>query len=154
MLDAERARAHILATEFLEQCLELVWGRKQDQAFEQARRLAVCHLQFLAVGLAPDAGEENVAVFRALELVQLEHLVGLFEVLLLLLVEHSVEGRRIRAGNVVLGAMVGRVFRLEMGGVVVFQSLCTRLVVGVPLALLLVVAAAALLVFLGHGGWR
>lgn len=153
-LNGEGAIQYVLSAELLEQALELVGRGKKDQAFEQARRLAVGDFQFLPVGLLPDAGEEDVAVLGALELVQLEHLVGLFEVLLLLLVEHSVEGRRIRAGDVMLGDVVRRVFGFELVDVLFLEALCTRIVVLVPLALLLVVAAAALLVFLGHGGWR
>jgi hypothetical protein len=151
-LNGERATGHVLSAELLEQALELVWRGKKDQAFEQARGLAVGDFEFLAVGLLPDAGEKEVAVFGALELVQLEHLVGVFEVLLLLLVEHAVEGRRIRAGDVMLGDVVGRVFRLELVDVLFLEALCTRVVVDIALPLLLLFAAAAFLVLLGHGG--
>ena len=75
-LSGEGAIQYVLSAELLEQALELVGRGKKDQAFEQARRLAVGDFQFLPVGLLPDAGEEDVAVLGALELVQLEHLVG------------------------------------------------------------------------------
>jgi hypothetical protein len=52
------------------------------------------------------------------------------------------------------GDMLGRVFSFELIDVFFFESLCTCIVVDIPLPLLLLLATTALLVFLGHGGWR
>ena len=145
--------AGLLSAEFLEQALELFWRGEENQALEQAGGLAVCNLQFLAVGLFPHAGQEDVAVVGALELVELEHFVCLAEVLELLLVEHSIEGCVIRAAGLAVGKLLDSVVGSgERAGVVVLMALGTGVVVEVPLALLVLVAAAALLVFLGHGG--
>lgn len=83
---------HLLSAELLEQILQLGGRGEQDQPLEQARAgLAVGDLEFLAVGFLVDALEKKRALAGRLKLVQLEHLVGALEVLLLVVVEHAVE---------------------------------------------------------------
>jgi hypothetical protein len=154
--DAEGARAHVLAAELLEQVLQLVGRGQQDQTLQQARaRLAVGNLQLLAVGLFVDAVEEELARVLVLELVQLQHLVGTLEVLLLVVVEHAIVGDGAGAGcvgGVVLeaGAVLDRLERLFLVLLVALDG--AGVVVAIALALLLLVAAAALPVVLGHVG--
>jgi len=98
--------------------------------------------------------KEHGAILGRVELVEVEHLVGLFEVLLLVVVEHAVELHFARAGERI-GAMLllrGIVGLVPLGGGGGGSG--SGVLVGVALPLLLVVATAALLVFLGHGSGR
>lgn len=146
---------HLLSAELLEQILQLGGRGEQDQPLEQARAgLAVGDLEFLAVGFLVDALEKKRALAGRLKLVQLEHLVGALEVLLLVVVEHAVELHLAGAGDLIGGCMLQlrRLGLLDVLLVVVgLVALGGCVAVAVALALLLVVAAAALLVFLGHG---
>lgn len=164
----------LLAAELLEQILELVRGGEKDQALHETRAgLAVRELELLAVGLLVDALDEQTALVGPVELVELEHFVCALEVLLLVLVEHAVEGHGLGAGKALdeLFIVDGLVMLVVVvwPGVVLVDALATafglelRVVevqveveVAGALALLLVVAAAALLVLLGHvwAGWR
>lgn len=81
-----------LSAELLEQCLELRRCRQLDQSLHQSRaRLAVGDLEFLAIGLAVDVGQEKASLLGIGEVVHLEHLVGALEVFLLVLVQHTEE---------------------------------------------------------------
>ena len=94
------------------------------------------------------------------ELVQLEHLVGALEVLLLVLVEHAVEGHGARAGDAIdglvlegallLGVLLAVVVLLQDGLSNVVRPLSLSVLVGVVLlALALLLLAAAALPVLG-----
>jgi len=81
-----------LSAELLEQCLELSRCRQLDQSLHQSRaRLAVGDLEFLAIGLAVDVGQEKASLLGIGKVVHLEHLVGALEVFLLVLVQHTEE---------------------------------------------------------------
>ncbi|CRK29106.1 hypothetical protein BN1708_015460 [Verticillium longisporum] len=65
---------------------------QQDEPLHEPRqRLRARELELLADGLAVHALQEHVALLVGRELVELEHLVGALEVLLLLVVEHAEE---------------------------------------------------------------
>jgi hypothetical protein len=158
----------------LEETLQLVWGGEEDQALHQTRAgLAVGNLELLAVGLLPDAGEEHGTLVGVGKLVQLEHFVCALEVLLLVLIEHAVEGHGAGAGDaidclvlvgvlfVVVLVVVVLVRMVGVGVVVLLQHLVdlvlslVALGVGIVVLLLtlalLLLATAALSVLGGHG---
>ena len=81
---------HSLSVELLKEFLKLLWRRKLDQSFHQARaRLTASQLELLAIGFAIDVGEEQVTLVRISKGVELQHLVGFPEVVLLLFVQHA-----------------------------------------------------------------
>ena len=81
-----------LSAKLLEQCLELSRCRQLNQSLHQSRaRLAVGDLEFLAIGLAIDVGQEKTSLLGVGKVVHLEHFVGALEVFLLVLVQHTEE---------------------------------------------------------------
>lgn len=82
-----------VAQELAEQAPDLMHVGQGDELLHEPRaRLAAGDLELLAVRLGVDALEEEPPLLGVAELVQLEHLVGAREVLLLLGVEEAVEG--------------------------------------------------------------
>ena len=81
-----------LSAKLLEQWLELSRCRQLNQSLHQSRaRLAVGDLEFLAIGLAIDVGQEKTSLLGVGKVVHLEHFVGALEVFLLVLVQHTEE---------------------------------------------------------------